>query len=134
MEQLLQKMARQLDSIDEASLMALWEKYAGIVARFEPTKRWEESALIFAFIQAKRWKNQAFNYNWSLQKSPDESVAPPSFSLERTKEGPLAEKKRASVLRFHSRKDEENAPGPDSSGSDTSGPDGSGPDADKPAD
>lgn len=97
MEQLLQKMARQLDSIDEASLMALWEKYAGIVARFEPTKRWEESALIFAFIQAKRWKNQSFNYNWSLQKRPGEGVPAPSFSLEKEKP---ENAKRASVLQF----------------------------------
>lgn len=82
MEQLLQKMARQLDSLDEASLMGLWEKYASIVANFEPTKHWEESALIFSFIQAKRWKNQAFNFYWSQQKRPDTTFAPPVFSLE----------------------------------------------------
>ena len=28
MEQLLIKMARQLDALDEASLLALWDKYA----------------------------------------------------------------------------------------------------------
>jgi hypothetical protein len=58
MEQLLIKMARQLDALDEASLLALWDKYAVIVSHFEPTKRWEEAALVFSFIQAKRWKNQ----------------------------------------------------------------------------
>ena len=42
MEQLLIKMARQLDALDEASLLALWDKYAVIVSHFEPTKRWEE--------------------------------------------------------------------------------------------
>ena len=57
MEQLLIKMARQLDALDEASLLALWDKYAVIVSHFEPTKRWEEAALVFSFIQAKRWKN-----------------------------------------------------------------------------
>ena len=62
MEQLLIKMARQLDALDEASLLALWDKYAVIVSHFEPTKRWEEAALVFSFIQAKRWKNQLFNY------------------------------------------------------------------------
>lgn len=56
MEQLLIKMARQLDALDEASLLALWDKYAVIVSHFEPTKRWEEAALVFSFIQAKRWK------------------------------------------------------------------------------
>ena len=66
MEQLLIKMARQLDALDEASLLALWDKYAVIVSHFEPTKRWEEAALVFSFIQAKRWKNQLFNYSWSI--------------------------------------------------------------------
>ena len=56
MEQLLIKMARQLDALDEASLLALWDKYAAAVSHFEPTKRWEEAALVLSFIQAKRWK------------------------------------------------------------------------------
>ncbi len=71
MEQLLRKLARQLDTLDEASLMALWDSYAARVHRFEPTKRWEEAALIFSFIQAKRWKNQLFNYNWAQQVRPE---------------------------------------------------------------
>lgn len=106
MEKLLQKMARQLDSLDEASLMALWEKYAGIVSRFEPTKRWEESALVFALIQAKRWKNQAFNYNWSQQKRPEGNVAAFSFALEHEDMPEPAERKRASVLQFRPRQGE----------------------------
>ena len=74
MEQLLIKMARQLDALDEASLLALWDKYAVIVSHFEPTKRWEEAALVFSFIQAKRWKNQLFNYSWSARRrSPSRS-------------------------------------------------------------
>lgn len=76
MEQLLVKLARQLDALDEASLMALWEKYANIVSQFEPTKRWEEAALVFSLIQAKHLKNQLFNYNWA------EQVRPSTFSNE----------------------------------------------------
>ena len=75
MEQLLIKMARQLDALDEASLLALWDKYAVIVSHFEPTKRWEEAALVFSFIQAKRWKNQLFNYSWSAQVHPSAASA-----------------------------------------------------------
>ncbi len=84
MQQLLHKLARQLDALDEASLMALWDDYAEKVHRFEPTKRWEEAALVFSFIQAKRWKNQLFNYHWSQQMRP-EGVEPhiSSFSLEK---------------------------------------------------
>lgn len=84
MEQLLIKLARQLDSMDEASLMSLWDKYAALVNRFEPTRRWEEAALVFSLIQAKRWKNQLFNQQWAAQARPREEGAPQSgFSLEK---------------------------------------------------
>ena len=89
MEKLLARLAQQLDAIDEASLMSLWSKYATTASRFEPTKRWEEAALIFSLIQAKRWKNQLFNYYWSQQSRPgaqDQLEAPeslaPDFGLE----------------------------------------------------
>ena len=62
MEKLLTRLARQLDALDEASLMSLWSKYATIASRFEPTQRWEEAVLVFSMIQAKRYKNQLFNY------------------------------------------------------------------------
>lgn len=70
MEKMLQKLAHQLDSLDESSLTALWGKYARLTGQFEPTKRWEEACLIFSLIQAKRWKNQLFNYSWSRQRAP----------------------------------------------------------------
>ncbi len=89
MEKLLARLAQQLDAIDEASLMSLWSKYATTASRFEPTKRWEEATLIFSLIQAKRWKNQLFNYYWSQQSRPgaqDQIEAPeslaPDFGLE----------------------------------------------------
>lgn len=72
MEHVLLKLAKQLNAFDEASLMSLWEKYAETVQRFEPTKRWEEAALVFGFIQSLRWKNQLFNYNWSQNSKPRE--------------------------------------------------------------
>ncbi len=85
MEQLLLRLARQLDALDEASLMALWDNYAEKVHRFEPTKRWEEAALVFSFIQAKRWKNQLFNHNWAQQVRPEnmEPMQLSNFSLEK---------------------------------------------------
>ncbi|MDR2574612.1 MAG: hypothetical protein LBC94_09800 [Desulfovibrio sp.] len=88
MEKLLSRLARQLDALDEASLMSLWSKYAVVVERFEPTKRWEEAVLVFSMIQAKRWKNQLFNYQWALQKRPERltelaGAALPGFGLEK---------------------------------------------------
>lgn len=61
MERALQKLAKQLNQYDAASLTSLWDQYARQVARFEPTQRWEEAALVFSMIQAVHWKNQLFN-------------------------------------------------------------------------
>jgi len=69
-EKMLARLARQLDSLDEASLLDLWSKYATLTQRFEPTERWEEAALIFSLIQAKHWKNQLFNYNLAQMSRP----------------------------------------------------------------
>lgn len=84
MEQVLLKLARQLRAFDEASLMALWDKYAEAVTRFEPSQRWEESVLVLAMIQGMRFKNQLFNHHWAegrLPGRPDEplpAMAPPA--------------------------------------------------------
>ena len=103
MEKLLVRLARQLDAIDEASLMSLWSKYATATSRFEPTREWEETALVFSLIQAKRWKNQLFNYHWARQARPLDGpdgmpVHLPEFRLE-TPEQP-SEAHRCRVLAF----------------------------------
>lgn len=72
MEKALLKIARQINAFDEASLMSLWEKYAERVRHFEPTKRWEESVIIFNLIQSTRLKNQLFNYNWAQSRMPSD--------------------------------------------------------------
>ncbi len=102
MEQLLLKLARQLDALDEASLMALWDNYAEKVHRFEPTKRWEEAALVFSFIQAKRWKNQLFNHHWAKQVRPDnaDNIQISNFSLEKDFAPPKEEPTKANMLNF----------------------------------
>ena len=109
MEQVLIKMARQLDALDERSLSALWDKYSALAARFEPSKRWEESVLILSLIQAKRWKNQLFNQQWLARTQPGDLDGPRiAFSLER--EGKEPDRPRAKVLSFKSRADQEDEP------------------------
>ena len=123
MERMLQKMASQLNAYDEASLIALWDKYATIVERFEPTKRWEEAAIVFSLIQAVRLKNQLFNQHLAaeVQRTGDR-VEPPgldkasawfaknSKKAEEAKEkseigiSDSKPKKRCKVLRFSRRK------------------------------
>jgi hypothetical protein len=88
MERALRKLAAQLNAYDEASLMNLWERYAKEVEQFEPTKRWEESALIFSFIQAVRWKNQLFNHHWAQSARPDSMGLPPQSSFTLLEEVP----------------------------------------------
>ena len=125
MEKLLLKLARQLDALDEASLMSLWSKYATLTSRFEPTRRWEEGALVFSLIQAKRWKNQLFNYCWREQRrlpeerggagtapaaaTPDTPPPGADFALERD-ETPAAPPCR--VLSFRPLREEPGGQGP----------------------
>ncbi len=106
MEQQLLKLARQLDALDEASLMSLWDKYADTVNRFEPTKRWEEAAIVFSLIQAKRWKNQLFNYHWAQQVRPEHANVPHSaFKLESSfQEKSEAKTQKATQISFSSKK------------------------------
>ena len=111
MEKLLARLAQQLDTSDEASLMSLWSKYATTTSRFEPTKRWEEATLIFSLIQAKRWKNQLFNFHWSRQSQGREGLDPqmpnlaPDFSLEAPQEP--APEHRCRVLDFRPLKEDD---------------------------
>ena len=90
MEKALRKLARQLDVYDEASLTSIWDKLATEVENFEPTKEWEETVLMLGMVQALRWKNQLFNYNWSenlkaksvVRKKGQENPWP-EFNLEK---------------------------------------------------
>lgn len=79
MDRALKKLAKQLNSYDEASLMALWGDYARRVQAFEPTQEWEESALVFCMIQAANWKNQLFNFHMAANYLPGSKDNAPSF-------------------------------------------------------
>lgn len=109
MQRVLEKMAKQLNAYDEASLMQMWQHYAIQVNEFEPTKRWEEAAIALCLIQAVRWKNQLFNYHLAGSASPmslDELGPIPDFLAHRRgkqdEQAPADEEDRpkATVLRF----------------------------------
>ena len=102
MENALRKLAKQLDVYDEASLTAMWDRLAEQVEKFEPTKEWETAALMLGMIQALRWKNQLFNYNWSeslransIQKKKGQENPWPEFSLDDPSHSPHAAKNSA---------------------------------------
>mgnify|MGYP003600717237 FL=1 len=108
MQRVLEKMAKQLNEYDEASLMQLWQHYAARVHDFEPTKRWEEAAISLCLIQAVHWKNQLFNYHLAASAAPaDKASLPPLpdvFTAQRTREKGEPEEEsarpKATVLRF----------------------------------
>ncbi len=106
MEAMLQKMARQLASMDEASLMALWDTYHSRVKQFEPTHSWQEACIIFGMIQSVRWKNQLFNTLWAEQKqagnTPPEGEA---GSSDEKRSGLISSSDRGKIIQFQPRGD-----------------------------
>jgi hypothetical protein len=109
MQRVLEKMAKQLNAYDEASLMQLWQQFAMRVNSFEPTRRWEEAAIALCLIQAVHWKNHLFNYHLAATAAPDAlEDLPPLPDLFPAREGTVAEEParrpgKATVLRFPSR-------------------------------
>ena len=79
MEKALLKLAKQLNAYDEASLTELWNKYEAEVADFQPTRKWEEAAVVYGMIQAVRLKNQLFNYHWADSCGPEAMSPRPDF-------------------------------------------------------
>jgi uncharacterized GH25 family protein len=108
LEAMLQKMAKQLASMDEASLMALWDTYHSRVKQFEPTHSWEEACIVFGLIQTVRWKNQLFNNLWSEQKEAgrttdqgEQKHEEEPVKVQENDEAPNAE--RGKVIQFQPR-------------------------------
>ena len=126
MRRVLEKMAKQLNDYDEASLMQLWQHYAHRVHDFEPTKRWEEAAIALCLIQAVHWKNQLFNYHLAATAAPvDKDSLPPLpdyFTAHRARmetEAEAGEEEgngpKATILRFPG-KSGKDSPSADASG------------------
>ena len=114
MDRMLRKLAKQLNTLDEASLMGLWNDYARRVQTFEPTQEWEEDVLIFSLLQAIAWKNQLFNYQMSASYTPDNKGMAPLFPMPGKTPNPdepqasddsvaNTEKRKATILPFKSK-------------------------------
>ena len=110
MEKILLKMARQLNGLDEASLMALWNKYMERVQDFDGSQEWEEASIVLSLIHAVRSKNHLFNANLAERTGqmlePDPELTPRRRRVplsDREKERELEErrpKRPATVLQF----------------------------------
>jgi hypothetical protein len=63
MEKALGKIAEQILSFDEASLVHLREKYRLRIEHFDGTRDWEKAVITFCIINAVSMKNSLFNEN-----------------------------------------------------------------------
>ena len=72
MEKAIEKLAEQILSFDEASLVHLREKYRLRIEHFDGTKEWEKAVIIFCIINAMTMKNTLFNENVLKRKKEKE--------------------------------------------------------------
>ena len=78
MEKALDKLAEQILSFDEASLVSLREKYRLRIEHFDGTKDWERAVIIFCIINAVSMKNTLFNENVVKRQKEKEKTRPAS--------------------------------------------------------
>ena len=110
MEKILHKMARQLNGLDEASLMGLWNKYLQRTQDFDGSQEWEEACIVLSLIQAVRSKNHLFNARLAEQAgaghapepdfSPRHRGAPLSDREKEREQEERRPKRPASLLQF----------------------------------
>lgn len=80
-ESTLDKIADKILAIDEASMASLWKKYKDRMDKFDTSKEWERSVIVFFIINAVRAKNQIFNDRiLKMQSRKKESPDRPSKS------------------------------------------------------
>jgi hypothetical protein len=89
MEKALEKLAEQILSFDEASLVNLREKYRLRIEHFDGIKDWEKAVMIYCIINAVSLKNSLFNENVlrrkkEKEKDPSRQGHPP-HGLKRVK-------------------------------------------------
>ena len=88
MEKLLLKIARQLNGLDEASLMALWPQYLERVQDFDGSQEWEDAAIVFSLLNAVRSKNQLFNVKLAEKIAAERPREPKPKDIRPWRQGP----------------------------------------------
>ena len=69
-EKAVNQLADKILNLDEASLTALWEKYKDRMERFEVSREWERSVIVFFIINEKKKKNHIFNEQVAARQHP----------------------------------------------------------------
>ncbi len=78
LEKALERLAEQILSFDEASLVHLREKYRLRIEHFDGTKDWEKAVVVFCIINAVSMKNALFNENVLKRTKTKEQPSPPN--------------------------------------------------------
>jgi hypothetical protein len=76
LEKALDKIAEQITALDEASLTQLRKKYLNKLFKFEPTKEWEKSVIIYFIINGVIAKNNLFNHHILEQEKGEQPKEP----------------------------------------------------------
>ena len=88
MEKMLLKMARQLNGMDEASLMALWPQYLERVHYFDGSQEWEDAVIVLSLLQAVHSKNQLFNVKLAEKRAAEAPREPKPKDIRPWRQGP----------------------------------------------
>ncbi|RLB02299.1 MAG: hypothetical protein DRG55_03225 [Deltaproteobacteria bacterium] len=76
LEKALDRIAKQILHLDEASLRQLRQKYMERVLNFEPTKEWEKGVIIYFIINGVIAKNHLFNQNVLARNREGKGLSP----------------------------------------------------------
>jgi hypothetical protein len=82
MEKALEKLAEQILSFDEASLVHMREKYRLRIEHFDGSKDWERAVIVYYIINAVSMKNSLFNEN-VLRREKEKGKRSPNLSKGR---------------------------------------------------
>ncbi len=89
MEKALEKIAEQILSFDEASLIHLKEKYRLRIENFDGTKDWEKAVIAYCVINAVSMKNMMFNEKVLKRKRGEGEKATPAKGDDKPKRANL---------------------------------------------
>jgi hypothetical protein len=100
LEKVLDKLAEQIITLDEASLSQVRKKYLDRLFHFEPTKEWEKAVIIYFIINGVIAKNNLFNQH-VLEGQQGEQKGKPDEAPKggKEKKGKKGKKGRLKVIK-----------------------------------
>jgi hypothetical protein len=85
LDKVLDKLAEQIITLDEASLSHVRKKYLDRLFHFEPTKEWEKAVIIYFIINGVIAKNNLFNQHIQEQQKGELPKGPEQPGPKKTR-------------------------------------------------